>query len=202
MLQSWSQKSGHLASRKSGPLSSEKLILLSWSRRRALAFSKEVFRRLGNLWIFFKAREKSSNLRSTRQKSQGKKRNGEGKGEKGGGRERRKERGIARVEENGEKEFSASRKNVHCVHAREQLLPPPPPLLFPLPSLVLSLFFPFREEKEERKKRERERRGGQNSEFSRTFRRERIAESVARVFRWKDFSAESYIIDRDSRIRK
>lgn len=159
MLQSWSQKSGHLASRKSGPLSSEKLILLSWSRRRALAFSKEVFRRLGNLWIFFKAREKSSNLRSTRRKSQGKKRNGEGKGEKGGGRERRKERGIARVEENGEKEFSASRKNVHCVHARGQLLPPSRPSFSPCHPLSYPYFFRF-ERRRRNEKREREREKG------------------------------------------
>lgn len=172
MLQPRPQKSRHLASRKSGPLSSEKLILLSRSRcgGRALAFSKEVFR-LGNLWIFFKAREKSSNLRSTRGKSQGKKRNGEEEGGEGKGelRESRKtERRNSR---------RPGKMRIVCTHEGNYL----PPSLFPLPPLVLSLFFPFRkEEKEEEVERERKREEGQNSEFSRTFRRERIAESVAR----------------------
>jgi len=90
--------------------------------------------------------------------------------------------GIARVEENGEKEFSASRKNAHCVHARGQLplLPPCPIPIFSVPK--------GRERRERKREREREearwgrerRDGGQNSEFSRTFRCERITESVAR----------------------
>lgn len=116
MRQSWPQKSRHLASRKSGTLSSEKLILLSRSARggRALAFSKEVFRRLGNLWIFFKAREKSSNLRSTRGKSQGKKGNGgRGRGRRGG-EEKRELRELRKTERRNSRRPGKMR--IVCTH--------------------------------------------------------------------------------------
>lgn len=191
------QKSRYLASRKSEPLTREinSSFLAGVARIRAF---KRVFRRLGNLWIFFKAREKSSNLRSTQEKARERK----GMGKEGG------TEGIARVEENGEKEFSASRKNAHCVHARGQL-----PLLSFSPCHPLSYpyFFRFVRRKRTRKERESEmkrREQGAGIEdkipnfrgrFAMKGSRSRL---LARVFRWKDFSAEFYIIDRDSCIRK
>lgn len=81
-----------------------------------------------------------------------------GTGEKGEG-------GIARVEENGEKEFSASRKNAHCVHARGQL-PPSFPLATPCPIPI----FPdvSRGEREaEKKEDEREEREREKKERER-----------------------------------
>lgn len=207
MLQSWPQKSRHLASRKSGPLTSEKLILFSRSRRGGRArspFQRRFFRRLGNLWIFFKAREESSNLRSTRGKSQGKKGNGERRGRRG---EEEEKGNCASRGKRREGILGVPEKCALCARTRATT---PPTLtiaaLFPLPPLVLSLFFPFREEEEEneeeveRKRKsvcEREReKGDKILNFRGRFAvKGSWSRLLARVFRWKDFSAESYIID-------
>lgn len=156
---------------------------------RALTFSKKVFCRLGNLWTFYKACETSSNLRSTRGKSQGKKRNGE----------ERKRRNCANWGKRREGILGVPEKCALCARTRATTLP-----LLPLPPLVLSLFFPFREEEGKKEvEREREKEEDKIPNFRGHFAvKGSWSRLLAHVFRWKDFSAESYIIDRDSRIRK
>lgn len=156
MPQSRPQKSGHLASRKSGPLSSEKLILLSLGRGGARShFQRRSFADSGICEFSLKHAKSRATFVRRGEKARERKEMGE-RGGRGRGEGERK----GELRESRKTERRNSRRPgkmcIVCTHEGNYSLPSPP--LFPLPSLVLSLFFPFREEKEGAKK-EREREG-------------------------------------------
>lgn len=139
-------QSRHSVSCKSGPLSSEKLILLSRSRRRSL-FQRSPFADSGIREFSLKhAKSRATSVRCG-EKPGKEKEVGKRAGERGELRESRKtERRNSR---------RPGKMRIVCTHEGNY------PLLFPLPLLVLYLFSPtFREEKERDRERG-EKRGGE-----------------------------------------
>lgn len=137
-------QSGHLVSCKSGPLNSEKLILLSRSRRRSL-FQRSSFADSGIREFSLKhTKSRATSVRC---------------GEMPGKEKERERRGREELHESRKTERRNSRRpgkmRIVCTHEGNY------PLLFPLPLLVLSLFSPtFREEKERQRKRKTKEKSG------------------------------------------